>query len=316
MAFKPPLGWIDFNDRTREQSELAEQAVGAMPEFKIVASAERTTDEKKILLTDLWKHEAVKSALGFEFTRFHQLTGSCVGAGGGNALVTLNAWEVVKKGDPELIVLPWWLYNYGQSRKRGGMRGRGEGSFGSTFAESVRLDGVVNALYPGLPKFRNEDGVVIGQSVEMEWSDGNHPDDALIAEAKVHPVQTTAKMRSADDVRESIRNGYPVTIACSGYVNSPRVKGSGDNAVLYGIIDASGGHQTTLQGWWEHPEFGEQYLYVNQWPKGVYPTDPAGGPPCSCWVSKKTVEWIVAQGEAFSLSGYEGYPAQSLHWLM
>lgn len=308
--FTPRLGWVDFNDRTEETNVAHEKAVGDMPAFKIYGA--QKTSLKKVVLTDLWSHPLVQQALGYKFPRIHQLTGSCVGAGGGNAVFTTISFEVVRLGDPEQIFVPLWLLNYGKSRQRAGFRGRGEGSIGSAFAESLRLDGVTMATLDGLPKFSNADGLVWSESVEMQWSDGASIPSQYLTDAKKHLIKTTAQCRNSDAVRDAILNGYPCTDACSGFVNRATVKGVGDEAVCFGDIDTNGGHQTSIQGWWEHPSFGELFLYQNNWPAQVYPKDPAGGAPCSVWISKKRMDWICRQGEVYAISQYDGFPAQKL----
>jgi hypothetical protein len=305
-------GWVPFSERTAEQMECHERAVAAMGDFRVVGST-KVPDTKKVILTQVWSHPAVVAALGFAFTRFHQLTGSCVGAGGGNCETTLQFIEAVKLGERVRLVLPFWLYTYGKSRQRSGMRGRGSGSTGSGYAEAARLDGYLPSDANGLPSMSNEDGVVVaGESVELQWSDGAAISQAYVDQAKKNLVKSTAQCKSSDDVREAILNGYPCTDACSGFVGHPRVQGSSDEAVLIGSIDSNGGHQTSFQGWMEHPTFGELFLYQNNWPAAAYPTDPAGGTPCSAWVKKSTVNSICGEGEVYAFSQFDGFPAQDL----
>jgi hypothetical protein len=303
-------GWIDFNDRTRETHEAHERILGDMPSFRIVGST-KTPATKKVVLTQIWRHPAVKAALGFEFPRVHQLTGSCVGAGGVNCDFTLLATEVVN-GDREVIKVPFWPFTYGKSRQRAGMRGRGEGSIGSAYAEAARLDGYLDPDLDGLPKFTNSDGLVLTSQIEMQWSDGAAIPDKYVQAAKPRVVGTTAPCKTADDVREAILNLYPCTDACSGFVNRAQVRGTGDDAVLMGDIDSRGGHQTSIQGWMEHPTFGELFNYQNNWPASVYPSDPAGGAVCSLWITKKRMQWICDQGEVYAFSNMNGFPAQDV----
>ena len=306
------LGWLSKDNRSKESNEIDEQIVGAMPKFRIIGDSNESL--KKILLTDFWKHVATVAALGFAFPRIHQLTGSCVGAGGGNMLFTLGAIEVIRLGDLEQIAIPFWPYTYGKSRQIGGMRGRGEGSFGSAYAKAAQEFGFIDARHPGLPSFANNDGIIYSEAIEMQWSDGATAPQSVVDFAKKHLVKSVSQCKTADDVRQSIQNGYPCTIAYSGYIDAgqPQVRGTGDEAVLMGDVNRSGGHQTTIQGFWEHPTFGEIFLYCNQWPKACYPTDPAGGPDCSTWITKRRMQAICDEGEAFAFSQFDGFPAQEI----
>lgn len=327
MSFTPRLGWIPFEERTSEQMDVHAACLQKMPTFQISNASGVDEDRPaKFMLTDLWKHELVVKALGYVFPRIHQVTGSCVGAGGGNVIFTVSCVEVIKFGEPERIVVPFWLLPYGLSRKMFGMRGRGEGSGGSYFAEAVKIGGCPHATLPGLPKFTNRDGLVWSEQAEYQYSNYAEAPADLIKDSKSHLIKNTALLKTPIDVRDSIYNCYPITIATNRYIGNPRVQGTGDEAVLIGKLDTRGGHQTSILGVWNHPQFGWLYLYSNQWPESVYPRDPAGGPPCSCWMTESTLLEILASGETYAFSQYDGYqddspapnpfPAQKLRWLI
>ena len=75
------FGWINFDNRTDEQLQQHDDFVKTLQPFKIEGPL---NDTDKADLTKFWRHPKVVSALGFEYGGTHQLTGSCVGAGGGN----------------------------------------------------------------------------------------------------------------------------------------------------------------------------------------------------------------------------------------
>lgn len=306
--FKP--GWVPHDERTAEGKKAHEDALSKMPTFRIIGA--QPDKPRKVMLSDFWKHPQVVGALGFEYPGVHQLSGSCVGAAGGNVLMTLSAIEVVQLGDRERIVVPFWLLPYGKSRQRAGFRGRGEGSYGSTFAEACREDGDLPADYEGLPKFRNGDGLEWGESVEYQWSDGAAIPSKYLTESRKFTVKTVAQANRATDIRDGIQNGYPATIAYGGYVGRGRVRGSGENAALVGEIDSRGGHQTSILAYWDNPELGPLYLYVNQWPASVYPKDPGGGPRCSVWITERTLDEICSERDSFVFSNKNGFPAQEI----
>lgn len=305
------LGWVPFKDRSAETKAAHERILAGMHPFKVYG-APAGDAPKKVVLTDAWKHPLTVKALGFAFPRIHQLTGSCVGAGGYNAEFTLTAVEVIRLRQPEAIKLSFWPYTYGKSRQRAGMRGRGEGSIGSAYAEAARLDGYLDASLPGLPQMRQADGLVLTEDVEYEWSDGAAIDRKWADAAKPHVVRSTAPCNSADDVRAAIQNYYPVTIAYDYYLNAARVQGVGDQAVLLESDWNYGGHQTSVQGWWDHPTQGELFLYQNNWPASSYPADPAGGAACSAWITRKRMDHICRTGEAYAFSQFDGFPAQQV----
>lgn len=239
------FGWIPFALRSQAQALAAVVAEATAPPRFAIRGNQRS-DAEKVCLTDLWKHPETVQALGFAYPGTHQLTGSCVGAGGGNGLFSLIAADAIMRRDPARIVVPFWLLPYGRSRYYMGDRSPGEGSLGGTFAKAVREDGTLDAKAAGLPPFTNEDGLVWGSRVEYSWSDGDAEQTMrLLPESRKHLVQSTAACKSADDVRDAIRNYYPVTIASSwgGLMKCPT---QGNPPVLMSRRTGSWGHQMCL----------------------------------------------------------------------
>jgi hypothetical protein len=312
---KPPLGWIPFADRTAAQMTAHYRAMSKMPRAFAV-HGEAPDPGPKVCLTDLWKHPMVKAAIGYEYSGVHQLTGSCVGAGFGNVLFTLATVEVIKNRDPERIIQPFWLYTYGISRMLLGDRSEGEGSTGSSIAEAAREYGTIDqAESPDLPKPQNTDGLVWGNRVELEWSNGAAKDRQWTPIAKKHLVRTTAPCHSAAEVRTAVRSLYPVTMANDRFINpgSERLKGSGENAAVVGRPNSSGGHQTSILNVWDNPELGPLFFYVNQWGLKVYKQDPSTGLAMGCWMDEATMDAACrGDGEVIAYSQYDGFPAQYL----
>ena len=300
------FGWIPPEARTHWQECFVEEAKEAMPKFEIIGT--KRNDPDRVNLYELWKHPTVVAANGWEFTGTHQLTGSCVGAGGGNALMTLACAEVVLGREAETPLLPFWLLPYGRSRFYLGMKSPGEGSSGTTFAKSAREDGVLAANATGLPTFTRTDGFVWGERVEYSWSDGDAAQTMeKLAESRTHLVKTTAQCKDHNDVREAIRNGYPVTCA-SNYAHRPSV--TSDPPVLLGKKSGSWSHQMSIQAWWRHPKLGEVFWLMNQWGLNAHGKDPAGGPLGGVWITSADVDWIC-RDEVFAFSQYQGFPAQT-----
>lgn len=310
-----PLGWIPFHARTGEMDDAHNAALAKMRPF---AAIEGTAPDPGpyVNLMETWKHPSVVAALGFEFPGIHQLTGSCVGAGGGNAIFTLAAIEVLLKNDPEQIILPFWLHPYGISRKLIGERTEGEGSLGSAFAEAAKL-GCYSQTEPGLPPFEQNDGLVWGERTEMKWSNGVAIPQEWVSLALKHPVKSTTPVKSAADGRNKIRNLYPLTFASPWYMNpgSEKLQGSKEPCMV-GSLSGNGGHQTTILAVWDHSELGLLFLNVNQWGLKVYKTDPKTGLGCATWMTERDFEKVArsGDGEIYDFSQYDGYPAQTKPW--
>lgn len=299
------FGWRAPALRSNVEHAAVGKAEAEMPRFS--PPPHPKGDPEKALLFESWKHPTVAAANGFAFTGIHQITGSCVGAGGGNAWMTLACIDAVTRGDPETPLVPFWLLPYGRSRYYMGDRGPGEGSTGSTFAKAARDDGVVPATTPGLPSFTTTDGLVWGRNVEMKWSDGDNPDTmALLPSSRKHLVRTTAKCNSADDVRAAIVNGFPCTAASMYAHDGGRVQGS--PACLLARKSGSWSHQMSVPAWWLHPQFGELFWLMNQWGLRAHGECPSGAPLGGVWITKADMDWIC-RDEVFAFSQFDGFPA-------
>jgi len=307
------LGWITPSLRTKQQNELHAQSLATMaPRFTLDGKPNQLAPGEKILLTDAWKNPTVVAEVGMVFPRFHQLTGSCVGAGGGQALFTLIAIQRLLAVNPTKAFIPFWPYSYGRCRANEGDRGQGEGAMGSSFAATVVKEGVISASEPGLPQFQNNDGLVLTSSLEYQWSDGN---SSLVTKwiptGKQHPMGSAAPCNGIEDILTAISNGYPCTFACDRYIGSASIRGSGSDAAVVGKWDRSGGHQQSVHGVWYNRTLGPLYWAQNNWPGNTYPADPGGGPICGNWVTEADVTAAFRyNAEVYAFSHLAWFPAQ------
>lgn len=318
--FTPRLGWISYEEATPQQQALHDSILSQMVSYSLPVSATPEVGTK-VLLTDLWKHPSTIKALGFAFPGWRQWSGACVGVGGGDACQTTICSNAIFDDDADEIRLAAWYYNYGQSRKRAGMNGRGEGSLGSTFFKSIAEDGVLDVrdeeLDNQLPDGKIDEGMIhIGENAEMQWSDGNHASAAIRSKAKNHLMQGS-QLRSAEEVRNEILNGRGVTRASSKFCRWGKAQVK--NGVLIGRHENIGGHQESWLGYWNHPQLGEIFYEMNQHGADAYGIDPAGGAPGGCWVSIDDVQRLCEEryGEVFAVAGWDGYQdrqEQVLDW--
>lgn len=292
-------GWVPPDQRDRAQSDAHIQALSSIPKLAVTGQS-ANENVTKVVLWDCWGAATVK------WTGVRQVQGSCVGAAGGNALFSLACADVLKRGDPERVEVPFWLLPYGISRMLAGMNDRGDGSLGTTFAKAVREYGHVPASTPGLPPYMEQDGFVWGSTAELDWSQGRKVPSPHLAEARKFLVRSTAKCLSPDDVREAVKSYYPVTIASNW---GGQMRPSVTNGVLLNRRVTTWNHQMSVQGWWDHPQLGELFWVHNQWGIDVHGRCPSGAPGGGFWVQRKDMEYIVGQNEAFAFSAFDGFPA-------
>jgi hypothetical protein len=309
----PPLGFIPKKDRTPDQLDAHARAEAKMVRFTLPPPT--LAPGTKIVLSDFWNKPEVVAETGLTWDRspFHQLTGSCVGCGGGNALYTLMAVQRMLSQGATKAFVPFWPFDYGRCRYNEGDRGQGEGAMGSSFAETIVKEGVLDAATAGLTAFQKTDGLTLTEREEYQWSDGA---SSLVTKwldaAKVHPVGSAAPCRSAAEIKAAIVNGYPITFACNNYIGNASVTGSGDDAAVVGYWNGSGGHQQWVFGYWDNPTLGPLYAVGNNWPRGTYPKDPAGLPLVCCWVKETKVDSAIQNldSEVYALSHLSWFPAQ------
>lgn len=302
------FGWIRPEIRTDAEHQADRAARQLMPKFTIEGT--KRDDSKFVNLMALWKHPKVVEANGWEFTGTHQLTGSCVGAAGGNVLMTLACADAVLRNEAETPLLPFWLLPYGRSRYYSGSRSPGEGSQGTTFARAAREDGVIEAKRDGLPSFTRTDGFVWGSRVEMAWSDGDAQQTMdLLPESRKHLCGTTASCRDHNDVREAIKNLYPCT--CASMYAHDGGKLQSDPQVSVGTRRGQWSHQMAFLAWWDHPKLGELFWLMNQWGLKAHTFDPTMGTGAGAWIKPADVDYIC-RDEVFAFSQYTGFPSQTL----
>lgn len=304
MAPQSNLGWIPPGKRTAAQLELDSLIQSRMPAFQITG---KYYEPKEALL-----YKAIKN-----HHPFYQQTGSCVGCGLGMALWCLESVEVHQLGQLEDPQCPFWLLPYGKSREIAGLRGRGDGSFGSAAIEAIQKFGTLPSTDPEVSPFKVSEGSMIwGEKAELEWSDGSNIKQTFLTKSKKHVIQSAARLKSWQECKAALVNGYPITLASNwgGQMNPP-IKGN--PPIIINSRVTSWAHQMSCLGWAMHPEFNDIFWIQNSWGQshGTSPGhygEPAGG----FWISSKDMEWICRDGEVFAISNFAGFPAQVLDWFI
>lgn len=308
-ALQHIAGIYDSGDEKRVKQAAAD-TLAAMPDFAI-SGQYKDTDKAY-----LWEVYPLTNKSADLFKVFYQQTGSCVGNGVGQAMRTLMAIEIVRLGDPEEMVMPFWLLCYGKSREYAGMRGRGEGSLGSTAAKAAEKDGFLIATAEGLERWQDQNGLTWGREAELRWSDGAAIEAKWLETSRQHIIKSAANVRNADQVTEAIINGYPVTIA-SMWGGQMQCQVQGNPGRLMNRRTGRWAHQMSVHGYERHPELGEIYYILNSWGVRAHGGPcPSGAPLGGFWVKKADMQSIVSEGDSFAFSQFDGFPSQELSWLI
>ena len=136
------------------------------------------------------------------------------------------------------------------------------------------------------------------------------PKNVYITEAKKHQVRTISNVRTVDEARDALANGYALSV-CSGYGFSSRRDANG-------IAKRSGGWNHAM-AWIACDDSRKTlnetlFLVQNSW--GVWNSGPKlhDQPDGSFWIREKDARGMLSGGGAWVFSDVEGFPAREIDW--
>lgn len=290
-AYKDGLvgSWCDPEDTDKLLGELPH------PLFGVAASDLYSTGEGKVALL-------FKSAQKFDPTfgaHERQTTGDCVSHSTRNAVDVTRCHEIVG-GQREAFVAR------GATEAIYGSRGHGgQGMSCSVAARFVHQDGGILVRkdygFIDLSKYDSKKGT--------NWGRRGVPSDVLL-ESQKHKVTTISLVKSVDEARDAIANGYALSV-CSNYGFSSRRdsngiarrSGSWNHAMSWVAMDDSREvHNETL------------FLIQNSW--GAFNGGPKrhGQPEGSFWIREKDAAGMLNQNGAWAFSDVDGFPPRKVDW--
>lgn len=291
---EPRFGWAGPEVAREEWRKIG----ASFPKFDLPENPENRN--KRVVLWEFTK----RINGGRHLPTVRQLIGDCVGAGAKQAVDYLQCVSIAQGGliaDFRPVYLP---YHYATGRNApecGNGRIRGpDGSLGSWQAKALELYGVIPADFDGLPDYSS--------SVVRSWAT-RMPSGEYVTEGKLHLVRSAARVTSADQVRDAICNGYPVTIASDwgGMMRPPTKDGR-----LVNRKSDTWMHQMCIVAY-DGETGSEPYWYIlNSWGENAHGSPPDDAPPGGFWVTEKDVAYIVRQGDSFALSDLQGFPPRDL----
>lgn len=281
-------GWIPMpQDVDIVKSEMAN------PLFYQAAPLLKGSGKGKIALL----HNNFKK-LGIPFPLRFQKIGDCVSMGAALANDTLKVTEIVN-GEREAWVAETSTEDlYSGSRVIiGGNRIRGDGSIGAWVVKYMHEDkfGTLARI-----KYEFADMTKYDGNRARSWGSKRMP-DALLNEAKKHPITGYTSVETYEDVIDSLYNGYPVII-CSNQGFASKRDDDG-----FARAQGSWGHCMALLS------FDDEYkrpgcLCVNSWgPAWITGPKRHDQPDGSFWMDAEIVERIVKQGDSWAISGFKGF---------
>jgi len=271
--------------------------------------------EGKISL--LWKN--LDRAIPGGFKTHHQKIGDCVGQAYALATEILAATQIYQNGYAEKwegkvsteSVYGGSRYEIGVQRYNNKSVLAGDGSFGLWCAEFCRDYGVLMRK-----KYGDYDLTQYDPALARKWGKTGMPDE-LEPTAKKHPIRSFALVRSYNDVRDAICNGYPVAFCSSvGFGKCSKHNQNGRDSE--GFLERCGTWYHAMTGIAVDDQSDRKGVLIQNswgadWVKGP---KRHGQPDGSFWVDAKTIDEICADGDSFALSGFIGFPAQRIDYNM
>ncbi len=293
----PPryCGWVNDPDAVSEC--LAEMGCRAFRDTEAFAADDDCPE-------DVFLWEAARKVTGDVLpARDQKSVGSCVAFATASAIEHLLCVQIANDADEAYRDLAQEVIYGGSRVEIGGGRIRGDGSVGAWAAKWVKDYGIVPRGIHGKHDLR-----VYEEARCRDYGRRGVPDD-LEALAKTHPVKGVANVRSWDECRAALRNGYPVVV-CSdqgfamerddeGFCN-PR--GTWYHAMA--VIGVRGG---------ERPGG----FLLNSWGPNVHsgPRFPDDAPACGFWVDSNVLDRMLRQGDSWAFSQATGFPLRgSCQW--
>ena len=227
-----------------------------------------------------------------------QTTGDCVSHSTRNAVDITRAVEIDIKGDNEEFVARGATEAIYQSRGH-----MGQGMTCSGAARYVHETG-------GILLRKDYGDVDLSKYNSNLGAKGIIPKDVYITEAKKHQVKTISNIRTVEEARDALANGYALSV-CSGYgFSSVRDKN--------GIAKRSSGWSHAM-AWIACDDSREIYnetlfLIQNSW--GIWNSGPKrlGQPEGSFWIREKDARGMLSGGGAWVFSDVDGFPARNIDW--
>lgn len=297
MNFDHLMGRID---KPEEVEKILASA--KYPLFSPITQAICGSGKGKVSL--LYKY--VELVLG-KFPVQVQEIGDCTSFSAAHGVMTLACTEIARNGEFESYEgIPSTEDVYGGSRVLigNGQLGNGDGSVGSWTVKYLHDYGTLIRK-----KYDNIDLSVYSGARARQWGNPRTgPPKLLLPYSAQHKVKTFSLVRTYEEVRDAVANGYPVLICSNvGYTNR-RDKD--------GFLQMSGSWPHAMCVIGVDDEFKRPGCCIqNSWPFN-WVTGPTrhNNPPGSFWAEAHAIERMVNEGDSYAISDYDGYPPKQLDW--
>jgi hypothetical protein len=260
-------------------------------------------------------HKYLEKAIG-KIIPHEQLIGDCVGQAYALGVDVLTATQIhhlglaerwiTKSSSEAMYAGSRYEIGYKVHNTRGLLNG--DGSLGVYCAEYLRDYGVLLRQ-----KYGDFDLTQYDARLARTWGRTGVPDE-LEPLAKEHPVRSTALVRSYEEARDAIANGYPV-IFCSGVGFDPNRGNNDGGRDSMGFLSQGGAWYHSMCAIAVDDTDRPGVLIINSWgPDWVTGAKRHGQPDGSFWVDAATIDEMCGAGDSHAISGFIGFPSQRLDY--
>ena len=281
-------GWVDRPSAVRDSLALVPRPLFCTESSPIRGSGNGRT----VLLYRAWAD--VNANAYPEYPA--QQVGDCIGHAFAHAVDLLAAVQIVKRGRPESFKLTAAESIYAAARVAIGGLGPDDpdGAVGAWAARAVTDHGTLS---------RDVLGPYDGQRSRL-WGGTGVP-EVWAKPASGHRVHTTSLVRTYQELADSVANGYPVAVCSNvGFSTARDVDG-------FCAAEGAWAHCMVVVG--VRADHRPGACVLQSWGPGV-PAGPLAHdqPGQSFWVDRDVVDGMLACGDSWALSSFDGYPAQAL----
>lgn len=241
-----------------------------------------------------------KSVLKFDKNPYNerQTTGDCVSHGTRNAVDVSRAVEIDVEKEKE-----GWIAR-GATEAIYGFRGHsGQGMSCARAADFISKTGgvILRKNYQGIADFSKYNA-----NLGTGWGSRGLP-DALIDVANDHQVKTVSLIRTIEEARDALANGYGIAVCSNQGFTNKRDKN--------GIANPSG-NWAHCMAWIACDDTGNEPLFLvqNSWGKWNDGGHPEWGPiPDGSFLIRASVAADMLSGNgSYAFSNFDGFPVQKL----
>ena len=295
------FGWVN-------QPDLVEDVVSQLPQ-KVWGDTEASALSYSDIPEYFSGAEVAEKLLGKKLPDYNQgQVGSCVGFGTTKAVEYVSLYEIGVLKDKEEFKTLAQEVTYGLSRVEiGGGKIVGDGSIGAWAAKAVTQYGVVaRGKYGDLDLTAYNESQCrklgkTGMSKEMENI------------AKLHPVKSYTKITNWKDAMIALAQGFFISVCSNQGFSSKRdeqgfSKASGNWAHCMAIVgfQKKTANNKLRNGFLIQNSWGDSW---NSGGKGTIPMNDG-----AFWADAEVVDRMLAAGDSFAFSSFEGFKKRQIDW--